>query len=264
MVLRGSNDPLLKPVVKLLVRKGDQGPADAVSIADAAPPPPSGPFADLTSDQLGCLETGLGTQAFLEITSLARMPSPEEEAILMSCGVPPLPPPPDMAGATPPPPDTTPFDILVSDFVPVQGQGDPPPGVGGSGPWLTRIMLASSTDGLTFTRTGEIVADQGGVPNMILDNDGRVRVYYVAWQQSGGVGGADGNFTVVAIRTAPGEWVYHRVLIEGAPPSPHSAVDPSVVLLSDGRTASITWRSRHRRGRDPSTCAYSPPPQPME
>ena len=139
------------------------------------------------------------------------------------------------ATATAPSATPTPRDLLVSDFVPVEGKGDPPPGVSVSGPWATRIMLASSTDGLTFTRTVEIVADQGGVPNMIVDHDGRVRAYYVAWQQSGNVGGGDGNFTAVAIRTAPGEWVYHRVRIEGAPPLPHSPVDPSVVLLPDGQ-----------------------------
>ena len=163
----------------------------------------------------------------------------------MSCGVPGPPPPPDTGSESqppmPPPPDSgsvppatsTTTDLLVSGFVPAVGQGDPPPGTSGSGPWATRIMLASSTDGLTFTRTSEIVADQGGVPNMIVDHDGRVRVYYVAWQQTGNVGGSDGNFTAVAIRTAPGEWVYHRVGVEGVPVT-QSLVDPSVVLLSGG------------------------------
>ena len=202
----------------------------------------------------------MGTEAFQEITSLTRVPSLDEAPTLMSCGVPgpeqpidtasastpppPLTPAPDIGSAAPPPPPPAPeggstpasttTDLLVSGFVPAVGQGDPPPGTSGSGPWATRIMLASSTDGLTFTRTGEIVADQGGVPNMIVDHDGRVRVYYVAWQQTGNVGGSDGNFTAVAIRTAPGEWVYHRVRIEGIS-SPTPPVDPDAVLLPDGR-----------------------------
>ena len=143
--------------------------------------------------------------------------------------------PPQDTGSAPTAATTpTTTDLLVSGFVPVEGKGDAPSGTTGLGPWATRIMLASSTDGLTFTRTGEIVADQGGVPNMIVDGDGRVRVYYVAWQQSGNVGGADGNFIAVAIRTAPGEWVYHRVTVEGVS-SPTPPVDPHAVLLSDGR-----------------------------
>ena len=170
-------------------------------------------------------------------------------ATLSSTSTPPTEPragPPPDTGSTPDPAPadngsaahaaatTAATDLLVSDFVPVEGKGDPPSGTTGSGPWATRVMLASSTDGLTFTRTSEIVADQGGVPNMIVDHDGRVRVYYVAWQQYGSEGGADGNFIAVAIRTAPGEWVYHRVDVEGVS-SPTPPVDPYAVLLPDGR-----------------------------
>ena len=273
VVVTGSKNVLIKPVIKLLVRDRGETLAEAnqvgqteeqvlptatpvptaIPVPTATPvptptktaPQPDGPFADLTAEQLECLEEGLDYQAFQEIITLARVPNAEEAPTLMSCGVPgplpppdtgsesqpPMPPPPD-SGSVPPATSTT-TDLLVSGFVPAVGQGDPPPGTSGSGPWATRIMLASSTDGLTFTRTSEIVADQGGVPNMIVDHDGRVRVYYVAWQQTGNVGGSDGNFTAVAIRTAPGEWVYHRVGVEGVPVT-QSPVDPSVVLLSGG------------------------------
>ncbi|MFQ5407417.1 MAG: hypothetical protein ACE5FI_03215 [Anaerolineales bacterium] len=134
--------------------------------------------------------------------------------------------------------DAPPPELLTSDIVPVQGAGVPPPGAGDSaGPWATRIMLAVSDDGLVFTRTGEIVADQGGVPNVIFDHDGRVRVYYVAWQGYGRTGGNDGDFIAVAIQDDAGGWVYRRVVIENPPPAPPGAgfVDPTVVLLPDGR-----------------------------
>ena len=126
------------------------------------------------------------------------------------------------------------WDILVGDIEPVHGKGVPPATGSGLGPWATRIMLASSEDGINFERTGEIVADQAGVPNMILDHDGRIRVYYVAWQQYGSEEGADGNFIAVAVRTSLGEWTYHRVNVKGGS-FRSSLVDPYVVSLDDGR-----------------------------
>jgi hypothetical protein len=128
---------------------------------------------------------------------------------------------------------TNPDDLLANDFEPATGPGEPPPGADNLGPWATRVMLAESDDGLTFTRTGGIVADQGGVPNIIVDNEGRTRMYYQAWQQYGTENGNDGNFMAFAIRkdeTSP--WYYHKVILNKtyAPP----AVDPSMVLLQNG------------------------------
>ena len=133
-----------------------------------------------------------------------------------------------------PTPTKVAWDVLVGDVEPVHGKGVPPKAGSGLGPWATRIMLASSEDGIYFERTGEIVADQAGVPNMILDHDGRIRVYYVAWQQYGSEGGADGNFIAVAVRTSPDEWTYHRVNVIGGS-FKSSLVDPYVVTLEDGR-----------------------------
>ena len=89
--------------------------------------------------------------------------------------------------------------LFYNDFEPATGIGESPPGAQGLGPWATRLMLATSADGLTFTRTQEIVCDQAGVPNVIVDHDGYVRIYYIAWQQYGNQNGNDGNFIALSL-----------------------------------------------------------------
>ena len=123
-------------------------------------------------------------------------------------------------------PLTSPDGRLISDLTPAQGKGTAPPGATGIGPWATRLMLATSDDGLTFTRTHEILADQCGVPNIIIDNDGRLRVYYIDF--------GNGNILAAAIRDFDGEWAYRRISINGAAREGDPA-DPSVVLLPDNR-----------------------------
>ncbi len=163
---------------------------------------------------------------FLAIAACA-VPSIQPSAPATQPTSPPLP------AANPPPAETltspspTP-DWLVSDIVPPNGKGQPPKDAQNNafGPWATRIMLATSPDGLTFTRTNQIVSDQGGVPNVIVDRDGRTRVYYVAY--------GNGNIIAVAIQKSPDEWVYRKVLISGLP-GKGNAVDPFVMILPDGR-----------------------------
>jgi hypothetical protein len=124
-------------------------------------------------------------------------------------------------------------DLFFNDFEPATGLGVPPPGAEGSGPWATRVMLAVSNDGLTFTRTNEIVADQGGVPNLMVDHKGHLRVYYQAWQNYGRENGNDGDFMAFAILDSETErWYYHKVLLDKTYAAP--AVDPSIVPLSEG------------------------------
>ena len=120
---------------------------------------------------------------------------------------------------------------FISDLVPKKGQGTAPPNARGSGPWATRAMLATSTNGLDFQRLHFVLSDQAGVPNVILDREQRARIYYVDF----------GNGNILASATQRDannltNWIYRRVRISGLPerqaPAP---VDPSVVLLPDGR-----------------------------
>lgn len=114
---------------------------------------------------------------------------------------------------------------LTSDFTPPQGrEGD-----AREGPGVSRLVTATSPDGLAFTRTGIVVSDQADVPELVQDARGWVYLYYVGWTV-----GNEKNKPVVAISRDRGRtWVYKKVVLSGfeglADP-----VDPDVQILPDG------------------------------
>jgi len=123
--------------------------------------------------------------------------------------------------------DQQPPPQLTSDFTPPTGKTTGPEA---RGPWNMRLMSATSTDGLTFTRTNKVITDQGDVPDLIQDNRGWIYLYYVGWTV-----GAEQNKTVVAISTDGGStWVYKRVNLSGFGAEMAPAVDPDVQILPDG------------------------------
>ena len=111
----------------------------------------------------------------------------------------------------------------TSDIAPGSGPGTPPFGLSTSidGPWYHRILIALSSDAVTWTKTYVVLADQASVPDAILDEEGYVRVYYVDYFNMG---------PSVAISKDLSTWVYLR--LKGLSPE---WVDPSVVRLPDGR-----------------------------
>lgn len=111
-----------------------------------------------------------------------------------------------------------------SDFAPPRG------GVaGGPGPAMVRLMAARSPDGLHFTRTNEIVTDQGAVPDLVVDGKGVIYLYYTGW-----VVGNEINKTVVAISRDGGEsWTFRRLDLRRNP-GESDLVDPDVLILDDG------------------------------
>jgi hypothetical protein len=105
-----------------------------------------------------------------------------------------------------------------------------------------RVVLAKSGDGLNFTRMNKVLADRASVPDMMIDKEGNVRVYFVQL-----VCGDMMNNPVVAISPDGGEsWVYKRLHIEGPSEAkeckePYDSknmelppVDPEVLLMPDG------------------------------
>lgn len=114
-----------------------------------------------------------------------------------------------------------------SEFVPPLGRADnPPPASAGE----RRLLLAHSTDGIHFTASGEVLTDQGNVPDMIVEPDGTIRVYYIG--QSIEVGKEEN--TVVAISTDNGaSWTFRKLILNNWP-QPRDPSDPDVVLLEDG------------------------------
>ncbi len=114
---------------------------------------------------------------------------------------------------------------LTSDFVPPTGRmGD-----AREGPGVMRLMTATSADGLTFTRTGITVTDQGDVPDLLVDGKGWVYLYYIGWTV-----GTEKNKVCVAISRDRGKtWVYKKAVFSGFD-GMRDPVDPDVQLLPDG------------------------------
>ncbi|MBM3684178.1 MAG: hypothetical protein FJW83_06510 [Actinobacteria bacterium] len=114
---------------------------------------------------------------------------------------------------------------------PTKGPGTAPAGAGAGGPWSTGMSVAFADELGRFTRS-EWVTDQAGVPNLITDRNGRLLAYHIDWAAQNGI--------AVAIRepgptTKDSTWIRYRVRIDGLPTGKPDPVDPSAVLLDDGR-----------------------------
>lgn len=96
-----------------------------------------------------------------------------------------------------------------------------PLGTDEDGPWNHRLLLAVSGEGISWQKLNSILADQASVPDVIVDREGYIRVYYVDFYNGG---------IVVAISRDLENWSYIRV--KGISPE---WVDPSVILLPNGR-----------------------------
>lgn len=129
-------------------------------------------------------------------------------------------------------------DYTKSDFTPPSG-ADPNFANNNQAPNNNRIMIATSTDSLNFTRTGKIISDQADVPCGMKDAAGRIFVYYVTFNP-----GNLRNKIVAAVSVDNGNnWAYKIVKISGVVSDNQiGKVDPTAVLLSDGRIRLyFTW-----------------------
>ena len=117
----------------------------------------------------------------------------------------------------------TTVDYTTNDFTPPTGKADGPDDFNA---WNSRLLFATSSDGLTWTRTNQLIADQTNVPSAVV-KDGRIFVYHVTWAEE------IRNKIAVAISDDNGEsWVFKKVVIKDAQGNP---TDPYIVLLEDGR-----------------------------
>jgi hypothetical protein len=130
-----------------------------------------------------------------------------------------------------------------NDLVPKHGRGAAPPNARGNGPWLTRVMLATSTNGLDFRRLHFVLSDQAGVPNVVLGSDGRASVYYIDF----------GNGNILACATQQSgdsltNWNYRRVRVSGLPEKQAQApVDPCVILVYPHERSSVSGANAEPR-----------------
>ena len=104
-----------------------------------------------------------------------------------------------------------------------------------------RILLAKSNDGLNFTRWDKLITDRASVPDIMLDKDGNVRVYFVLLSCK--EQGINNQITAVAISYDNGEsWIYKKIVVDAPsdatfckqPGGQLPPVDPEVLLMPDG------------------------------
>jgi len=104
-----------------------------------------------------------------------------------------------------------------------------------------RILLASSTDGLIFTKLNRTLTDRASVPDIMVDKDGNLRVYFVLLSCK--EQGISSQITAVAISYDEGAtWVYKKLVIDAPadasfckqPGGQLPPVDPEVLLMQDG------------------------------
>ncbi len=118
---------------------------------------------------------------------------------------------------------------LTSDYQPESGAAPSPESDPmAEGPWSGRFMTATSTDGLTWEKTGNILGDQLNVPDLVYGPDGKLYLYFVGYTL-----GNETNKTAVAISADDGAtwvWKYATWNNWGHPKDP---ADPSVLWMKD-------------------------------
>lgn len=124
------------------------------------------------------------------------------------------------------PQTSTTTEITTDTFTPPTGKAtNPPPQSAGE----RRILIATSNDGITFTPTGIALTEQGNVPDMVIDANGMISIYYVGQDIENGK-----ETTAVARSTDNGgTWNYYYLDFVNYP-SPRDPSDPDVVILPDG------------------------------
>ncbi len=115
--------------------------------------------------------------------------------------------------------------LVVSIGAPLAARAQQPPPT--SGPYFHRVMSATSADGLTWTKDGRVLLEHASVPCAIVTPAGRMRIYYVDASQT--------PETANVAESADGGQTFVPLGLTIANRTASKAVDPGIVLLSDGR-----------------------------
>ncbi len=119
---------------------------------------------------------------------------------------------------------------LLSDFQTCSGKPSNPIGIQDR-----RLLIATSPDGINFSRTNTVLADNSSVPDAIVLPSGRMLVYYVTSCKITSSQNSDLNEIVAAVSDNNGNsWAYKNVTFNGVPSGSTPPVDPNVVLKPDG------------------------------
>ncbi len=117
---------------------------------------------------------------------------------------------------------------LSSDFMPCVCAG-----TGGIG--NNRLLIATSTNAMNWTKTNIVLSDQASVADAVVLPNGRVMVYFMAGcQVIGGSTQSINNIKVAVSLNNGATWAYKNVLFTGLPIGADIPVDPNMALLPDG------------------------------
>ncbi len=117
---------------------------------------------------------------------------------------------PSPSQSSPPSSDNQSPPADPSDFTPATGKAATPPNAPITyGPWNVRLRVATSPDGLNWTRTGVTITDQGDVPSVIAA-DGKLWVFYVIWRDADDTAGL-ANTTVAAHSADLVHWTFKKL-----------------------------------------------------
>ena len=112
-----------------------------------------------------------------------------------------------------------------SDYIPKRGRIGEKLG----GPSPVRLMIATSKDGLNFTRSHKIVSDRAAVPDIIIDKNGWIYLYYCGTPVKVGM-----KQTNVAISKDNGTcWTFKQLKLTNFEDR-SDPVDPEIQLQDDG------------------------------
>ena len=124
----------------------------------------------------------------------------------------------------------TPSPAALASPTRIQAPLAPPP-PSGEGPYYHQVFSATSSDGLNWTPDNRVLMDHASVPAALVTPDGKIRLYYVDASRVGP--GQPENVNCAESSDGGATFQVLNCTIENR--AGDKAVDPSVVLLPDGR-----------------------------
>lgn len=98
-----------------------------------------------------------------------------------------------------------------------------------NGPFYHKVYKATSTDGVTFTKTGELIMDKSSVPDVVKMNDGTLYIYAVDGAQR-----SNSGIMVARSKDNGKTWEQGSLNVKTSRTKFSVGADPQAVLLPDG------------------------------
>src|SRR3972149_1312422 len=98
-----------------------------------------------------------------------------------------------------------------------------------NGPFYHKVYKATSTDGITFTKTGELIMDKASVPDVVKISDGTLFIYAVDGAQR-----SNSGIMVARSKDDGKTWEMGSLQVKTSRTKFNIGADPQAVLLDDG------------------------------